>query len=160
MAGLCRLQGLLLGEPRLEGCLHSLSKDLLEVDLALSLTLREEAMVLDVLTALPKVAKALRQIVLSELLDEVLGFGLNARLSLGEDHLLLEDHLEELEGVLVRVGAVTEQQLVEEYAESVPVHCAPVSLVQEDLWCQVLGCPTEGVGPLTWLELLQEPEIR
>ncbi|TNV85113.1 hypothetical protein FGO68_gene6217 [Halteria grandinella] len=138
---------------------HDHVENLSEESLAVPLPPRKEPMVLYVLHPVSQVAISFREIVLCEGLYKALCIFVEGALFAGEVHLVLEYHLEQLQGILMVVGAVPHKQLVQKDTQSVPVHCLPVALAQEDLGGQVLRSAAEGVSPLAWLELLDKAKV-
>ena len=88
--------------------------------------------------------------------DQALGFAREAP-RVGDP--LAQRHLEHLVRVLVHEGRPAHEQLVDEDAESVPVGSAAVPHVENDLRCDVLRRPTQGVGAIPSLQALDEAEV-
>lgn len=103
-----------------------------------------------------EVAKALGQVVLRQVLDQTLSV---AGEPVGEGDLLSQRHLEHLVGVVVHEGRAPHHQLIDEDAKSVPVSCASVAHIQDNLRRDVLWGAAEGVSAIPGLQPLYKAKV-
>mmetsp|Transcript_81445 Transcript_81445/g.230789 ORF Transcript_81445/g.230789 Transcript_81445/m.230789 type:complete len:389 (+) Transcript_81445:44-1210(+) len=138
------------GDLGLEGRAQLLVDEVAEVDLL------EPLVLLDVVDPVLQVPVALAKVRGEQLLDEPLRVLVEG---LREDDLPAQDLLVDAHGVLVAERRLADDHLIDEDAEGPPVDGLAVALVQQHLWCDVLGRSTECVRSCPRLHDLREAEV-
>jgi len=102
-------------------------------------------MVLDVRDTANHVSEALRQIPPQQMLDHRLQLGVESFrvLRLGVDNLLVNVHW-----VIVDEGGMSSVHLIDKDAKGPPINRLRVTLIEQDLRCDVLWCSTDRVRSL------------
>jgi hypothetical protein len=113
----------------------------------------EESVLLYVFAPIDHVSVPLRQIMLREMPNQTLRVRVER---LRKGYFLAKNHLEYFIGVLMHEGRPTEHELVNEYAEGIPVGCATMALIQDDFRSHILRCPAQSIGSLPRPNLLHE----
>jgi len=78
----------------------------------------------------------------------------------GEAYLCLDNFLEDFKRVIIHEGAGTYKHLINENAETVPVHWLTMTLIHNDFRCQVFWCTTYSISSIPLLNSLDKPKIR
>ena len=77
----------------------------------------------------------------------------------GETNLGLDDLFEDFKRIIVHERASTDQHLVNENAQTVPINRLAMSLIHYDLRSKVLRSATNGVGSLSITYSFDKPKI-
>jgi hypothetical protein len=78
----------------------------------------------------------------------------------GETYLGLDNFLEDFKWVIIHEGAGAYKHLINENAQTVPVHWLSMTLIHNDFRCQVFWSPTYSISSLALLNSLNKPKIR
>lgn len=111
-------------------------------------------MVLDVVRAVLEASIALGNVRDKQMFDDTLGVLVEISRELD---FALQDLLVNRHGVVVVEGIDTSNHFISQNSERPPVHRLAVTFVQQDLWSQVFGSATQGVGAS--LAVLSEAKI-
>lgn len=120
-------------------------------------------MILDVVGSVLQAAVALGDVRNEEMLHEALGIPIRVKYDdllvkiSGELNLTLQDLLIDRHRIIVIEGIYSSNHLVSEDSKRPPIDWLSVTLIEQDLWGQILRCATQSVG--SCLAILCESKV-